>query len=469
MNFNPNPRSDMAAPLLAGGGLFYIQSHYPLQDFVPPDFKGYVILGVYAIYILAVVGIIRIVFREVKDAIREIRAHMPSDAYGSAGFMSASDASGAKMYRRGVHFLGVLHGKIAWADPPAHVLIIAPTRAGKTTAGILPQLGLNKRSAIVTDIKGELFQQTAKYRARNFGHTIVELNLPDRVAQNPASYNVCQIVLDSLRDKPELAMSDAWAIANQLYPEPKGGHRDPYWPYGSKGVLACTILGLAVVEPAQCNLVEVRKLVTDRLAFVALCEALQDHDALGGDLAVLAQSFISMEQKTPKELQSFVNGAAQTVSIFTESGRIGAISKSCSFRFRDTKRRPTTIYMGADDTNKDEIFKVAGLWNWAACTEIIREGTAKPVYIYADEAARYKIANLPDILEGSTGLGLRFILVYQSFASMEEIYGREGASRIIGMSSTQQIFGLNDNDEAYRVSQALGKQTDKVSTFGVTG
>ena len=257
-------------------------------------------------------------------------------------------------------------------------------------------------------------------------------------------------------------------LATQLVPETSSSS-DPYWSHGGRSVIAFAIIALALIDDGKkCNLVEVRKICSDRLALIELAKLFEKSDALGGDVAVLAKSFINMESKTPKELQSFSNQAAQAVSIFSVSSRIGRISQSCSFRFRDVKRQKMSIYMAADDTAPDEM-KVLGLWNFAATTEIIREQTADPVYMFCDEAARYKVARLPDILEGCAGFGLRFILVYQSLGAIDQLYGREGAQRIISQCNTQCYFGINDPNEAFRVSQALGKTTEKVTSFGMTG
>lgn len=464
-----NQPRDLGGPLIIIGGLAWLYWEPAVLGSLPQDWRGPVLI---VMVVLGGINALRAavaLFGFAAEFSRYVRAKIPTDAYGAAAWLSVREARRAGMFAGRGFFIGADRGRVFWYDSPAHALLVAPTRAGKTVAGILPQLGLNPGSAIITDIKGELAELTTGYRAQRFGHGIVTLNLPDRLGLERAEYNVCQIVLDSLETRPQDAFGDAKAIAGQLNPSPPGGWRDPYWPGGTEKVITFAILALAVLAPERCHLPEVFVVVSDPALFQTLCEALQDSDVLGGDLATLARSLLGTLTKTPKEFQSFANGAAQALVPYSASGRLGQISKACSFRFHDAKRGRVSIYIGADMSRPDEIKKGPGLWNWAAMTEIQREGSSAPVTMFVDEAYQYKIQNLPAILMGATGYGLKCQLVFQSLASIEEVYGRNGASAILAQCALQQYFGINDWQDAERISKALGQRTEAVASFGMTG
>ncbi len=54
-------------------------------------------------------------------------------------------------------------------DGDGHLMTVAPTRSGKATTTIIPNLLRYKGSAVVIDPKGELYAATSKWRAKNVG------------------------------------------------------------------------------------------------------------------------------------------------------------------------------------------------------------------------------------------------------------------------------------------------------------
>ena len=67
---------------------------------------------------------------------------------------------------------------------PLACLVIAPIGAGKTASIALPNLYSLPNSFIVLDIKGELYQKSAGYRQKHFGHKILKFSFLSEESMN---------------------------------------------------------------------------------------------------------------------------------------------------------------------------------------------------------------------------------------------------------------------------------------------
>lgn len=423
----------------------------------PVDYIYYacVMVGLYQLIILY--GVIEAIYF---DYMAYLRLLFPKDEYGSSKFMNLAEMKKLKLHKKGFHFIGMSEGIPLWTQEEGHILIVAPGRTGKGVNSLIVNLALDDRSAIVTDVKaGENTIQTAAYREKEFGHEIVYLNLPEKYGFERAHYNPCQIVLDDLEHSPQYALTHAGSLVRRLQDLPEISNTEQYWPKGSElfGVLA--ILGLGVLTPDECNLVRAFEILMDSEEFIGLCKELETSSALEGDLSKLAQSALGELKMNVKIFGNFLSGAQQAVSDYSRSSVLGQISQKCSFRFSDTKHKKMTIYLGADINEPHEIKKGVGLWFWAAFQEIRRVGNNKPVIFHIDEAAVYKVDQLPETMMSSTGLGIVTRIYLQSIKSLTKMYGDFGKDEILGNVVLRIYFGITSHSEADELSQELGDTT----------
>jgi type IV secretory pathway TraG/TraD family ATPase VirD4 len=68
--------------------------------------------------------------------------------------------------------LGTRDGRYLRHDGPEHVLAVGPTRSGKGVGLVVPTLMTWPGSAVIHDIKGEIWQLTAGWRTR-FSHCLL--------------------------------------------------------------------------------------------------------------------------------------------------------------------------------------------------------------------------------------------------------------------------------------------------------
>ncbi|SFE88863.1 type IV secretory system conjugative DNA transfer family protein [Roseivivax sediminis] len=235
------------------------------------------------------------------------------DSHGSARFAGTRELR--KLERADGLLIGrSQRGRLLRYDGPAHLLTLAPTRAGKGVGTVIPNLLAVDRSVLVIDPKGDNARVTGEARER-FG-TVHVLD-PFGVSGRPsAAYNP----LDRLSaDSPDIG-EDAASLAEALVVDPPGQSGDAHWNEEAKALLGGLIMFcVAHEEPERRTLASVREYLTlppDRLS--ALMALMQDSDAAEGLVARAANRFAG---KADREAASVLSNA-QRHTHFLDSPRI---------------------------------------------------------------------------------------------------------------------------------------------------
>lgn len=135
-------------------------------------------------------------------------------------------------------------GKVMMSNDDAHVLVVGPTRAGKSVNTVLPTAFAWGRSAFFLDLKGEIYAATAKYRERVLHQKVLRfepLSPSSQVSWNP---------LRCIRFGTEFEMFDAQHLADAMIP-PEKDSKDPYWTDSARDLLVCFILHAYYVARQQ--------------------------------------------------------------------------------------------------------------------------------------------------------------------------------------------------------------------------
>ena len=83
----------------------------------------------------------------------------PSNPLGDAAFQDIASIRRGKWFRKEGHIFGRMGRNILRRQDDRHHLIIGPTRSGKGVGYVIPNALMFPGSMIVTDLKGEIFQQ----------------------------------------------------------------------------------------------------------------------------------------------------------------------------------------------------------------------------------------------------------------------------------------------------------------------
>jgi len=148
---------------------------------------------------------------------------------------------------------------------PEHVLTYAPTRSGKGVGLVVPTLLSWHKSAVITDLKGELWALTAGWRKKHAGNKVLRFE--------PASSDIGVVhwnPLDEIRfDEPsgEFNVGDVQNLAT-LIVDPDGKGLDSHWQKTAFALLVGVILHALYLKKAnpktqEANLASVDLMLSD--------------------------------------------------------------------------------------------------------------------------------------------------------------------------------------------------------------
>ena len=143
--------------------------------------------------------------------------------HGEARWARVGEIRRGKLLAPAGIVLGKFGGKVMRFGGPEHVLLEAPTRAGKGVGVIIPNLLDWPDSLVVLDIKQENYDNTAGYRLKVLGQRVVLFNPLDPKG-NTARYNPLSYIN---RQDPVEVINELQKIGMMLFPDPVSG--DNFW------------------------------------------------------------------------------------------------------------------------------------------------------------------------------------------------------------------------------------------------
>lgn len=176
--------------------------------------------------------------------------------HGSARWANRKDIAAAGLLQAPATALQKLFGKKAarqggvyvgaWLDKkgkqhylrhagPEHVLCYAPTRSGKGVGLVVPTLLSWSESAVITDLKGELWAMTSGWRKKHARNFVL------RFEPASAAGGVCWNPLDEIRVQTEYEVGDVQNLAT-LIVDPDGKGLETHWQKTAQALLVGVIL-----------------------------------------------------------------------------------------------------------------------------------------------------------------------------------------------------------------------------------
>lgn len=385
-------------------------------------------------------------------------------------------------------------GRLLHYDGPAHLLTLAPTRAGKGVGTVIPNLLLVERSVLVIDPKGENARIAGEAR-RRFGDVFI-LDPFEVTGLRSAAYNPLDRLTPDSLDLGE----DAASLAEALVMDAPGQSGDAHWNDEAKALLSGLIMFCVCHEDAtRRTLASVREYLTlppDRLH--ALLELMQDSDAADGLIARAANRFLG---KADREAASVLSGA-QRHTHFLDSPRIARVMARSDFHFSDLRHQITSVFLVLPPNRLDAYSRWLRLLVSQALQDIARDAeqvapVAASTTLVAQEAPSPALSEGPEQPQerlespkptfGSTlflldefaalgrleaveramglmaGYGLQLWPILQDMSQLKDLYGAR-AGTFIANAGVQQVFGVNDFETAKWLSQMMGKETTRYQT-----
>lgn len=337
-----------------------------------------------------------------------------------------------------------LHSKKGkmWVDNGEdHYLVMGATGSGKTVIVAKPMIKLlakHNESMILTDPKGELYEETAAL-LKDAGYNIVTLNFRDPQngnAWNPMSLPY-QLYTEGNQDKA-IELLDDLAL-NILYEEKNTG--DPFWEKTAADYFTGLALGLFEdATPEQINLNSLN----------LMC-SLGEERFGGPNNNYIKEYFNGKDPSKPAYInasgtvftadetkQGIIATFKQKIKLFSSRENLSEMLSYSDFDMRDIGRKKTAVFLIVQDEKKT-LHPLATIFIkqcYETLIDVAQESGGKLPFrtnFILDE-----FANMPPLKDVTTMVTaarsrlIRFTFIIQNFAQLTQVYGKEQGDTIRG-------------------------------------
>ena len=360
-----------------------------------------------------------------------------------------------------------------------HMVTIASTGSGKSTAALIPNLCIHQGSALVIDPKGELATITARRRGnggggvRGMGQDVFVLD-PFNIVPGfaTASYNVfdeMERVAEYDADRP---VSYARKVAQALVPSTS---RDPYWDDAPRTFISGLLLYIFQGPEEQRNLVRLRELIMegDVDAYGVLTKKGGDPrgDAFDALLAmmkscpegpyrhVIVGSANSLSKMSPNQRGSVLTMTMEHTS-FLDMPEIRRISMSSDFLLEDLKNSAISVYLCLP---LNAVSGIEGRWlrMFVLLTVDMMTRVSKapnpPILLAIDEFPSLgKLDGIETVAPTMRSVGVRLWVIGQDLEQFEKVYP-ESWGGFIGNAEAVQFMGITHPPTVAWLAERLGQ------------
>ena len=403
------------------------------------------------VYALAVVGIVALVTRRGGQEVPPFGA----EAWGNRGDLKHAGLLGGRGTVVGVH-----DGRLLTYDGPEHQIVSGASRSGKGVGHVIPTLLCWPDSALVYDVKGELWEATAGYRARCQHCLFFNPTRRDSAHFNP---------LMEVRKGPG-EVRDVQNLVEMLI-NPDGSKKTlDVWDQNASQFLVGLILHVLYTEPLERkNLGRVRALL---LEFTRTCEVMMTtphrlnpstgEPEVYPEVARVARSLLTQAER----FRSSVRGTAEGYLTLWADETVCEVTSRSDFTVGDLIccDRPVTLYLQPPPSDADRVRPLMRLMLNQVARALLEDrtrdsrGRAKRhrLLMLIDEFPTLgKLPFFADALRQMAGYGLKAHLIVQSFNDIVEQYGPHNT--IIDNCHLLVCFASADTFTQQRISQMTGE------------
>lgn len=369
---------------------------------------------------------------------------------GEASFQTRDDLKAGGWFKKDGHILGKFREDILRVKDDWHHLVIAPSRAGKGVGYVIPNALMHQGSLVVLDLKGEVWNATAGYRAKN-GNRVFRFN---PCAEETFHFNP----LHSVSHEVGKRTTDIQNIAIQLIPSKNGDNA--VWQEMAQQVLGGLISYVLESEyyNHRRNLSEVNKILN---CGVNLQELMKEILIKEPELCRFTREsfnfFIALSEKTAASALTDVQNAMKP----WKNERIAAATEYTDIDL-DLNFKDVSIYLTPDVNELALLAPLMSLFVQQLTARLTKEKDANKVHVLfiLDEFAQMgKMNEIMLKLPFLAGFKVKFAFILQDLKSMDNIYGESVRHSMMNNCGYQLILGANDLPTTEYVSRALGKYT----------
>lgn len=355
-------------------------------------------------------------------------------------------------------------------DGPEHVLCYAPTRSGKGVGLVNTSLWSWPHSALITDLKGELWEMTAGWRQKLAGNKV--LRFDPATPGNSVAWNPCREV----RIGTHYEVGDAQNLA-QIIVDPDGKGLETHWQKTSFKLITGLILHSLYLEkhgliPAA-NLPYIDQMLSDPdKPLETLWGEMKtfEHTPEGVHPAV-ARGAQEIQQTPDEERGSVISTASSFFSLYRDPVIAKNVAHS-DFKLKDLMNAdtPVSLYLITNPNNRKRLRPLVRILITMAFTILVDKMKFKNGRAYGDYKHRllFLADEFPslgklDIVEESlafcAGYGIKCYLIAQDLEQLrdKEAYGPE--ETITSNCHIQNAYPPGKLETAKHISEKTGITT----------
>ncbi len=371
--------------------------------------------------------------------------------HGAARFASEREIKRHGFRARDGIVLGRKRGRFLIFGGSEHVIVEAPTRSGKGTGIVIPNLLTWAGSVVVLDVKRENYDASAGFRA-HYGQAVYLFNPTDREGRT-ARYNPLAYID---RSDPDDVIIELQKIATMLFVAPD--HGEAFWANGARTGFAG--VGAWLAETSE-----------EPLTMGAIYRYLTDGDARSFFKQELANPRVKLSTGCRTALGDFAGGSDNSFADIKKTitnvlglwlnPLVDAATATSDFDLRSIRSRPMSIYLGV---SPDELDRIAPLYNLLFqqlidlnVRSLPDENSSVPVLVILDEFARLGRASvIASAFSYVAGYGIRLLPVIQSRSQLRGVYGEHVADEIVANCGVEVAFTPKELRVANDLSERIG-------------
>ena len=433
-----------------------------------------------------------------------------NNEYGSGRFATKSEikknfnkANISNIKRVGIPIYYSKDFKKVWFDNETpHYVYLGSSGSGKSVTAVIPTVTFlanakEKRSIFITDPKGEIYHHTSKM-LKEKGYNILTIDfrepqlsnhinilepiiceyekyieyedLSNKTEQQKEKLNYKNISLSHYAEANRLISSIATMVMQEEIPG-----KDPFWNNSAKNLLE-GLIGFFLEEykdgkitREQITMTSIRKFQNSTMEEKnsRFFKSYIERKKYGSKSKDSLMPILSTSDNT---YRSITGVFSEKMAIFDDINVANITSKS-DFKLDILGREPTTLFVIVPDEDKvyyTLVTLIVGLLYRELVKLANKEKTKKlPIQMdwLMDEFANCPpLSDIESIVSVSRSRGMRFHFFIQSFAQLDNVYGKEVAQIILDNSGIQYLK-TNTMSTAEEISKRLGKKTIESSSL----
>jgi type IV secretory pathway TraG/TraD family ATPase VirD4 len=351
----------------------------------------------------------------------------------------------------------------------SHTLIIGTTGSGKTRRLVDPLIKILAKkgeSMILTDPKGELYDDNANLLIER-GYKIVVLNL--RNPQQGNAWNPLQLPYQLYKNgNPDKAMELLDDLAINILYEENSGNADPFWEKTSADYFSGLALGLFEdAKESQININSINLMTT------------VGEEKFGGG-TYIKEYFTSKDPSKP----AYINASStilapsetkgsilavfkQKIKLYSSKENLSEMLSYSDFKMKDFGKEKTAVFIIIQDEKKT-YHPLATTFVKQCYETLIDEaqecGGKLPVrmnFILDEFANMPPLKDVTTMITAARSRQIRFNLIIQNFAQLNQVYGKENAETIKGNCANTVYLLSSELGALEEISKLCGEEAVK--------